>query len=44
LDDFAVGLKVWLKPKICFDPTEEAERDLRVGVGFMEDLEEERWG
>jgi hypothetical protein len=40
----AVGVEVWLKPNICFGPIVEVERDWRVGLSFVEDLEEERWG
>ena len=44
LDDMRKGRKVRLKPMISFDPIEERWGDLRVFLGFEEDLVKDKWG
>lgn len=38
----ALRYEVWLEFEIGYGPVEEVDRDLRVGLGFIKDLEEEK--
>ena len=44
LDDFEVGFEMGFEGEVGFGPVEEVERDLRVVLGVLQDLEDVVWG
>lgn len=44
LYDFEVGFEMGFEGEVGLGPVEEVERDLRVFLGVLEDLEEVVWG